>query len=131
MTTNKICCRLTPIAIAAGLTLLVACSVPEPSPIPTRDPVPNVVTAKYNSETGEIDLDEASYKLRFLLALAADECHRCMEHELDQDFEWPRFSDIVEGEVYFRQFANAVVEAEADRAREACKAEVHPDLNFE
>ena len=54
-----------------------------------------------------------------------------MERELDQDFERPRFSDVVEGEVLFRQFANAVVEAEADKAGEACAAEVHQELNFE
>ena len=53
-----------------------------------------------------------------------------MVRELDQDFERPRFSDVVEGEVLFRQFANAVVEAEADKAGEACAAEVHQELNF-
>lgn len=131
MTTNKICYWLPHIAIAAGLTLLVACSAPEPTPIPTREPVPTLVPAEFNSETDEIEFDEASYQLWFLLALATDEYHRCMERELDLDFEWPRFSDVVEGEVYFRQFANAVGEAEADRAGEVCTAEVHPDLNFE
>lgn len=68
--------------------------------------------------------------MRFLLALATDACHQCMERGLDQDFERPRFSDVVEGEVLFRQFANAVVEAETDKAGEACAAEVHQELNF-
>lgn len=131
MTTNKVCYWLPHIAIAAGLTILVVCSVPEPTPIPTREPVPTLVPVEYNSEPGEIEFDQASYQLRFLLALATDEYHQCMEGDLDQDFELPRFSDVVECEVYFRQFANAVGEAETDRAGEACTAEVHPDLNFE
>lgn len=46
MTKNKIRFWLTPIGIAAGVTLLLACSVPEPTPIPTREPVPTLVPAE-------------------------------------------------------------------------------------